>query len=136
MAEVSAYIGYDDKSLPALILYRKINGADSKKVYVKLCDAWMFSEDHNPRFEEHIMRVSQSLYEYLCIDDLLLVSGHTRSKRMAEIAGLVESGIDELLKLPPQKKSSGRDKSIGEMRATLNGQNMNFEMTESGELRA
>lgn len=119
MAEIGAYIGYDDEGKPALILCRTIE-PDSRKAYIKLNDAWLFSEDHNEAFEEHIANVTAAAYDYLGLGTLH-TSKKIQAQRMAEIAGQVEKGIDQLLKTAPRPQEQ---KEIGEFQAEINGQNI------------
>ncbi len=118
MAEIAAYIGHDDEGKPALVLYRKIE-PEGKKAYIKLNDAWKFSQDHNENFEAHIENIVDVAYDYFNMGNLH-TSRKVRAQRMAEIATLIEQGIDELLKAPPATQEETRP--IADFEANFNGE--------------
>jgi DNA-binding LacI/PurR family transcriptional regulator len=88
------------------VLYRKIE-PEGRRCYIKLNDAWMFSEDHNPQFEAHIQQVTEVAYEYLGMG-VLATSRKAKAQRMAEIATLIENRIDDLINCPPTEVDTGK----------------------------
>jgi len=93
---------YDDNGRPVMILRKKQYGRAFSSMpravssyAIRLEDVWQFSQDHNPNFITHMGNVCT----FLC--DLFSL-GLITPRKMAEIATVIEEGIDDLVKMPPQ----------------------------------
>lgn len=126
MAEIDRAFSYDEKGQPVMVLYRnrppvttfRLAGAPKVEGYViDLADAWMYSSESyptlvrvfygydsvgNPMIGEEIMNFDRAMYakcSELCHQfDLGLIT----SRKMADIASMIEDGIEELLRMPPK----------------------------------
>lgn len=102
MADVVREIKNDDDEKPVLILRKKptvtgtfkIERPGIKSFAIRLQDIWMYSEEHNPDFEQYMFGCTA----FLC--DLFDL-GLATPRKMAEIATVIQEGIDDLVKLPP-----------------------------------
>ena len=124
MSELARFIDYDEAGEPVLVIHKKQRrplsfaiSRDAKDAYrISLDDAWQFSEDHYPApvecllgfrngmpvLEKRWMTFERFMFfktAELC-DVLGLGEGTTR--RMAEIAAVIEEGLDDLIKCRPQ----------------------------------
>ncbi|MBC2712875.1 MAG: hypothetical protein HGJ94_18355 [Desulfosarcina sp.] len=117
MAEVYRRIEYDDQGDPVLVIHKKVSPVKTFRLdrpvapsfAIRLNDVWQYSEDHNPRFIYHMSQICQ----FLCnLFDLGLVT----PSRMGRIASVIEEGIDDLIKAPPQKEELV---NLGEVKVTM-----------------
>ncbi len=129
---IKRYFSHDEEGKPIMVLHRQ--DKPQTRGVIQLRDAWLYSEDHNPGFEKQIMAVAKAAYEYFGSDDLLTLSRKSRARRMAEIADVIEGGIDELLSMPPRDPDRGR--VVTEGMATINNEHLPFEMTDKGYVNA
>jgi len=109
---------------------------------IPLDDIWMFRRDHYPALVrvfygfdqqgkaihgEKVLTYEQAMYakcEELCHQfDLGLIT----SRRMASIASMIEDGIDELLKMSPQKT---KPVSLGQVKFSDGNSEKTVEITE------
>lgn len=104
MASIGRKISNDSEGKPMMVLFKKSN-PEGPKAYIPLDGAWRFSEDHNPNFEEQMVRTVQAAYEHLGVGMGLMVSQKTQAREMAEIATVIEEGIDDLVKAEPANPS-------------------------------
>lgn len=102
MAEVTRRIAYrtvdeGDGYEPVLIIEPKYRHEGcSASFAIRIDDLWMYSADHNPRFDEWMFRVVNTIYSAFGLGTVIT------SQRMAEVATVIEEGIDDLLKAPPE----------------------------------
>ena len=98
MAEVIREIGYkrvENDIEPVLIIKPKVEREGHKANFViRMQDLWMYTPDKNPNFDQWMYSVVMSIYNMFNLG--VIVS----SQRMAEVATVIEDGIDELLKMP------------------------------------
>lgn len=123
------YFSHDDEGQPIMVIH---NGGP--RGVIQLRDAWLYSEDHNPAFEKQIMAVAQAAYRYFGEGDILVLSDKMKARRMAEIANVIEDGIDELIAMAPRDPDRG--KVVVEGSATINNVHLPFEMTDKGYINA
>lgn len=102
MAEIIRTIEY--KKLPGSddyepVLYikpkRPLMGHEDN-IAIQLNHLWMFSRDKNPNFVRFMYHIAAMIYQAFGLG-VIVTSG-----RMAEVATVIEDGIDELLKAPPE----------------------------------
>jgi len=136
--ELMREIQYDTDGEPMLVLRRKrlfnstiILQPGTQQVYaIRLNDAWQFSEDHYPAMTDCLLGFDRSGYpvmerRWLQFDQFMFFKtmelcevfglGEPTSRRMANIATLIQEGIDDLIKTKPQQKAMV---SIGEIKLT------------------
>lgn len=130
MAEVAAYVGHDDEGKPALVLHRKVE-PEGRRCFIKLQDAWLFSEDHNPGFEDHIRKVTEIAYDYL-LGQSIATSEKIQAQRMAEIATLIEERIDDLINHPPAEEDKGE--VVDDVKMTIGDQTVEAGITSKGHV--
>jgi hypothetical protein len=112
MADIIREIKHDQNEEPVLILRKKptvtgtfkIEQPGIKSLAIRLQDIWMYSEEYNPDFEQYMFGCTM----FLC--DLFGL-GLATPRKMAEIATVIQEGIDDLVKLPPPKQQI---KTVGE----------------------
>lgn len=125
MSELDRAYTYDNEGQPVMVIYKskapvttfRLEIPKVEGYVIPLDDAWMFSRDHYPALVpvfygydkqgnamtgDKVLTYDQAMFakcEELCHRfDLGLIT----SRKMAEIASLIEDGIDELVKMPPQ----------------------------------
>lgn len=131
MAEVKRYFDYDEEGKPILVLYRPLS--PGKLGYaIRINDAWKFSEDHNPDFVACVTKATQEAYHYLGLAWLATTSGFV-TRRMAEIATVIQEGIDDLLKMPPRPRREAKEE-VGELTVVHGSQTNTFAVTKGGQL--
>ena len=124
MPEIKRYITYDNATDdPLLVLEPKTQRDANREVRfaIRIQDAWAYSEDHNPFFEQHMLQVCAQVYELFDLGFLVL-SDYRKIQRMSELATVIQEGIEDLLKTPPRKFDGQR--VVGEARvvyANLDG---------------
>lgn len=125
MSELAITYSYDDNRQPVIVIYKKQPSVKTFRLktpkvegyVIPLDDAWMFARDKFPALVrvfygykngvpihgEKILTYDQAMFakcEELCHQfDLGLIT----SRKMADIASMIEDGIDELVKMEPQK---------------------------------
>jgi len=119
------------------IIYRKVNGEYEPVLSIKpkvermghmanfairLDDLWMYTPDKNPNFDKWMYKVVTEIYRMFNLGVVI------SSQKMAEVASVIEDGIDDLLKAPPEpprgSMSKAFAKAMGE--ATINGKTVEF----------
>lgn len=150
MSELERAFSYDDEGRPVMVIYKKrppvktfrLKTPKVEAYIIPLDDVWMFSRDHYPALvrvfygynqqgnaihDETVLTYEQAMYakcDELCQQfDLGLVT----SRKMANIAGMIEDGIDELVKMPPQKTEAV---SLGQVKFNAGSGERTIEMTE------
>lgn len=136
MSDLERAFTYDAEGSPVMLIYKEPSQAPSFRIEkrptieayaIPLDDAWMFSRDHyNPRALVKVFYgyniVGQPMHgeANLTYDEAMFAKceelchqfdlGLITSRKMAEIASLIEDGIDNLVKMPPQaEKDRPRD---------------------------
>lgn len=94
MAEVAREIIYH-QGKPVLVVKPKHPRGNPVNFAIRMEDLWMYTPEKNPRFEPFMMEVCAMLHELF---DLGIVT----TKKMAEIATVIEDGIEALLAAPPE----------------------------------
>lgn len=98
MAEVIRKIVYrkvDGEYEPVLSIQPKVQREGHIANFaIRMQDLWMYTPDKNPDFVKWMYQVVMKIYDMF---DLGVVT----SQRMAEVATVIEDGIDDLLKAPP-----------------------------------
>lgn len=97
MAEVIRRIAYTDDGKPALFILPKVNPERYIPTMFPQDSAWLYSFDHNPRFDQFMWRACGDI----CARYNL---GLITREKMASIASVIEEGISELLAAPPREK--------------------------------
>lgn len=136
MSDLERAFTYDTEGSPVMLIYKKPSPAPAFRLEkpaieayaIPLDDAWMFSRDHyNPRALVRVFHglniLGQPLHgeANLTYDEAMFAKcnelchqfdlGLITSQKMAEIASLIEDGIDDLVKMPPQDEKD-RPKDI------------------------
>lgn len=114
--EITREIKHDSQGQPLMILRRKRGGPGSFAVRFK--DLWMFSEKHNPLFERNMKITCEQVFN-------LFDLGEPTPRKMAQLAWLIEDGIDEMIKLPPPPISR---EQVGEGTVTVGSQKHNIKI--------
>lgn len=98
MAEVIRKIVYrqaNGEYEPVLSIQPKVQREGHQANFaIRMQDLWMYTPDKNPDFDKWMYHVVLQIYEMF---DLGIIS----TQRMAEVATVIEDGIDDLLKAPP-----------------------------------
>ncbi len=121
MADVKRYLTYDDSDEPLLVLEPTNPRMANRQLRfaIRMADLWQYSEEHNPKFEQFMMQVCASVHELF---DLGLVT----SRKMADIASIIQEGIDDMVKMPPRPVVGQR--ILGEI--TYNERNQDGEVVQ------
>jgi hypothetical protein len=95
MAEITSELGYFNRQ-PVICLAPKVERTSNKgkRFLIGINQLFEYSEDHNATFEQHMRRISQAVVERFDLGELTI-------KKMADIASVIQSRIDDLLKMPP-----------------------------------
>ncbi len=134
MASIGRRIEHDPEGQPMMVLYRK-SFPDGTKCCIPLRDIHLYSEDHNPFFEDQMVKIVHAIYLHLGVGRGLIVGKQSIARQMAEIATVIEGGIDDLLNTPPAEPGKGR--VVNEGKAIVNEDTeINIEHTEDGEVYA
>jgi hypothetical protein len=100
MAEVIREIIYrtiDDELVPVLVILPKVEREGHNVNFcIRMEDLWMYTPDKNPNFDKWMYYVVQQIYHQFNLG--VVVS----SQRMAEVATVIEDGIEELLSATPE----------------------------------
>lgn len=132
MAEIQYRISHDNEGQPVMLLFHRLR-PDGPKGLIPLRDAWRFSEDHNPFFEDQIAAVTIAAHHHIYGHEAhLYPSKHSMARKMAEIATTIENGLDALLNARPETPDPGR--VVGEGKASINGYEIKFEFTDKGKV--
>jgi len=132
MAEIQYRISHDNEGQPVMLLFHRLR-PDGPKGLIPLRDAWRFSEDHNPNFEDQIMAVTIAAHHHIFGHEAhLYPSKRAMARKMAEIATAIENGLDSLLSAKPETPDPGR--VVGEGKASVNGYEIQFEFTDKGKV--
>lgn len=136
MSDLERALTYDTDGNPVMLIYKKPPPAPAFRLEkpaieaygIPLADAWMFSRDHyNPLALVKVFHSFDSFGRpmhgeaHLTYDEAMFAKcnelchqfdlGLITSQKMAEIASLIEDGIDDLVKMPPQAEKD-RPKNI------------------------
>ena len=105
------------------IIYRRLNDGDgdyepflcikpktprhghTTNFAIRMEDLWMYTPDKNLNFDKWMYQVVMHIYKHF---DLGIVT----SQRMAEVATIIEDGIDELLKAPPAPPAGSTEEAM------------------------
>ena len=81
---------------PVLCIRPKVQRSGHKANFaIRLEDLWLYTPDKNPNFDKWMYLVVGKIYEMFNL-------GIVSSQRMAEVATVIEDGISELIKAPPE----------------------------------
>jgi len=119
MADIVREIKHDTDGKPILILRKKgyptntfrLIEAPIKSFAIRMDDIWQYSEEHNDNFEAYMFACTMFLCE-------LFDLGLATPRKMAEIATVIQEGIDDLVNIPPQQK---KIKNFGEVTHIVKG---------------
>lgn len=143
MSELTRTFAWDEKGRPVMVIFKKQRPrvtyhAERRQVegyVIDLNDAYMYSRDHypamvpcfygydgagDPMIDRTVLTYDEAMFAKcaeLCYQFGL---GLVTSRKMAEIASLIEGGIDELAGMPPRPEAEKQ--VVGEARITLTGQ--------------
>lgn len=95
---------------PVLIIKPKVRSIGQMGNFaIRLNNLWMYTPDKNPNFDRWMYHVVSHIYQRFNL-------GIMTTQKMAEVATVIEDGIDELLKAPPDPPKDGpeheREKAI------------------------
>ena len=121
MADVKAELGYYDNQ-PVICLRPRVERTSNKgrAFLIGMNQLHEYSEDHNQSFEAHIFRICNKIYK---IFDL----GQPNTRKLAEIASLIQSRIDDLLKMPPMPSET---RTVAEAKVKAAGNEFDHEIRE------
>lgn len=125
MSEVIRTFGWMNDGEPAMAIRRRIDPEGCTPVVIRLQDIWMFSEDHNPDFNQTMFNLAANCCEIFGL-------GLITTQKMAGIATVIEEGIDELVKMPP-RAALDKERALDEIQSfeiTDSGISLSFEMDE------
>jgi len=120
MAEIIREIIYkqvDGEYEPVLSIKPKVQrDGHVANFAIRLDDLWMYAADKNPHFDRWMYHVTGEIYKMFNL-------GIVTSQKMAEIAGVVEDGIDDLLKAPPEPPTGSMQEAFARAvsEAKING---------------
>lgn len=119
---------------PIMVLFRAIDGG-AKGYVIHINDAWKFSEELNPDgFVACVTKAAQEAYEHLGMGGMA-TSPKMETRRLAEIAQVIQEGLDDLIKMPPPEKGERRKESTaGKVKVMHGGEEKEFEVTSGGKL--
>lgn len=127
--DLVAEIGYWEKK-PAIILKAKRPRSSNrdKRYIIMLEQIWIYSEDHYDKLHAGMPETYESFMLHKCFDLYELFDlGLPDSRKMAQLAWLIQDSIDQLLKVPPYIE---RKKVIGEAELKIDGQKITTEVKE------
>ena len=124
--EIVRSFSWDDHGNPVMILRRRgqiktayiIDKYPTRSFAIPLNDAWLYSEEHNP---EGFIQNMATVCSFLC--DLFDL-GLPTPRRMAELATIIQEGLDELVKMPPEPT---KRVTIGEVTISIGNEKDGFE---------
>jgi len=106
MAEVKRQVVYTQNG-PVLQIRAKNERGAPALFAIRMQDLWQYTPEKNPNYELWMYRVCEKIHE-------LLDLGVLTTKKMAEIAGVIEDGIEELLAAPPEDPNKAIGPSMAE----------------------
>jgi hypothetical protein len=110
MAEVVRKIVYrqvNGEYEPVLSIEPKVQREGHKANFaIRIDDLWMYTPDKNPRFEQWMYQVVLEIYKMFNLGVII------DSQRMAEVATVIEEGIDDLLTAPPVPPAGSTSKTF------------------------
>lgn len=127
--DLAAELGYWNKK-PAIVLKAKHpRGSNKDKRYlIPLDQIWVFSEDHYEKINENMPNEFEDYMLAKCMDLYELFDlGTPDSRKLAEVAWLIQDSIDQLMKMPPLET---KRKVVAEAEATINGEKFTTEVTQ------
>jgi len=127
MAEIGRRFSYDEEGKPFMTIFRKID-PHGKFFGIKQVEAWKFSEEHNPLFISSMSDLVQQAYAHLGFQ--LHVGASIYRRRLAEMASVVQEGIDDLIEMPPMPKDPDDDIIVGEGVMTVGDQKYSVDLTK------
>ncbi len=131
MGEIKRRFQYYDGK-PIMVLFRAIDGG-AKGYAISREDAWKFSEDHNPEgFVATVTKAAQEAYEHLGMGGIA-ISPKMQTRRLAEIATVIQEGLDDLLKYPPPPEPDrSKESTAGHLQVHHGGRTDEYEVTSGG----
>lgn len=127
--DLVAELGYWKKK-PAICIKAKYprEGNHDKRYLIPLDQIWLFSEDHYEQVADHLPPDYESFMFAKGLDLYELFDlGVPDSRKLAEVAWLIQDSIDQLMKMPPPEVQR---KVVGEATANIGGQEFTTEVTE------
>ena len=121
MAEVIREIVYrmvDGEHEPVLTIKPKTPRMGHHENFaIRMEDLWMYTPDKNPDYDKWMYKVVSHIYDVFNLGSIV------SSQRMGEVASVIEDGIDELIKAPPEPPAGSMDKAFKKAfaDATVNG---------------
>lgn len=123
------------------IVYRTVNGEYEPVLSIKpkverdghqanfairMEDLWQYTPDKNPNFEKWMYFVVSEIYRMFNL-------GIISSQRMAEVATVIEDGIEDLLKAPPEPPAGSMEAAMRKALAEKEKEaEMNMEIIPNG----
>ena len=109
MAEVTREIVYrqvNGEYEPVLSIKPKVQREGHKANFAILVqDAWRYTPDKNHDFDKWMYAAVSTIYDMFNL-------GIMTTQRMAEVATVIEDGIDDLLKTPPEPPSGSMEEAF------------------------
>lgn len=150
MSQLEKAFSWDENGNPVLVIYKlapvtktfSLNRQKVEGYVIDLNDIWMFSRDHYPAevpcfFGFDAVGLPMTGYKTLTYDQAMFAKceelchqfelGVITSSKMADIASMIEEGIDELVSIRP--KLPAEKHSIGEVEVTLKDKDGSIEKT-------
>ena len=131
MAEVVREIIYrrredgDGEYEPFLSIKPKVRRDGHKANFaIRLEDLWMYTPDKNPQFDRWMYHVVSKIYDMFNL-------GIITTQKMAEVATVIEDGIDDLLKAPPNPPAGSMEdafRKATEQRQRQEAENVSIHM--------
>lgn len=120
MAEVTREIVYrqvNGEYEPVLSIRPKIQREGHRANFAILVkDAWRYTPDKNRDFDKWMYAAVSTIYDMFNL-------GVMTSQRMAEVATVIEDGIDDLLKAPPEPPAGGMEEAFKQAIAKAEAEN-------------
>lgn len=140
MSQLEKAFSYDTNGNPVMVIYKaqhvtKTFSLERKKVegyVIDINDIWMFSRDHYPAPVKCFLGYDAkgtpiTDYRKLTYDEAMMAKcaelchqfnlGLVTSRKMADIASMIEEGIDQLVSMPPQAPPEKH--VVGEAKITM-----------------
>ena len=122
MAEVIREIIYrqvDGEYEPVLTIKPKVQREGHQANFaIRLDDLWMYTPDKNPRFNQWMYQVVTEIYRLFNLGVVI------SSQRMAEVATVIEDGIDALLKAPPEPPAGSMQEAFAKAKEAKMAESM------------
>lgn len=121
MSEIAAELGYY-RNQPVICLKPRVERSSNKnkRYLVGMQQLHYWSEEHNESFEAQLFNVGHQIYE-------LFDLGTPNSRQLADVATAIQSRIDDLIKMPPDRP---RRVTVGEATIKADGEEMTAEIRD------